>query len=71
MDYKQGQLKGFKSGQTEIKSGQILQIRAREISNWGKRDFKPRQGLQIGAQNKYHYQWQYFNTTYTWKFEKV
>ena len=51
-----GNLRDFKSGQTDYKSGQGFQIGAKrfqietEISNWGKRDYKSGQGLQIGAE---------------------
>ena len=62
-DYKQGQLKGFQTGAKKLQigegisnwgkdisnEGRKLQIEARQITNRG-RDFKPRQGLQIGAE---------------------
>ena len=47
-----GSLRDFKLGQRDFKSGQRLQIGAREITNQG-RDFKSGQGLQIGAEHHY------------------
>ena len=44
-----GSLRDFKSGQKNYKSGQRLQIEAREIINRGW-DFKLGHGLQIGAE---------------------
>ena len=42
--------RGFKLGQRDVKSGQRLQIGAREITNRGM-DFKSGQGLLIGAEH--------------------
>ena len=48
-DYQQGQLKRFPLGAK--RSGQRFQIGA-EITNQGKRDYKPGQGIQIGAEQE-------------------
>ena len=50
-----GSLRDFKSGQKDLKSGQGFQIRGKrfqigaEITNWGKKDYKPGQRFQVGA----------------------
>ena len=50
-----GSLRDFKSGQKDLKSGQGFQIRGKrfqigaEITNRGKKDYKPVQRFQVGA----------------------
>ena len=39
-DYKQRQLKGFEIGAKRLQIGAGISFRGKEITNWGKRDFK-------------------------------
>ena len=39
-EYKQGQLKGFQTGAKGLQIGAGISFRGKEITNWGKRDFK-------------------------------